>query len=77
MKVAELVKISSWAMEVMSKHDIKLSDWRHLKMYEEYCVLRESREKFRYIITMLAEKYAMSESTVKRVVKRLAGEVIL
>lgn len=61
---------------MMSKHDIKLNDWKHLQMFEEYCVLREEREKFRYIIAMLAEKYKVSESTVKRVVKRLAKEVI-
>lgn len=62
-------------MEMMSKHDIKLNDWRYVKMYEEYTKMRCNRDKFRYIIAHLAEKYHVSESSVKRTIKRLSGEV--
>jgi hypothetical protein len=77
MKVAELVKISMEALKMMSNSGIKIEDWQHIEMYEEYVDMRRNKEKFRYIIAYLAEKYKTSESTIKRVVKRLSREVIL
>lgn len=75
MKAVELVKISTEAMKVMSEADIRVDDWRWVKMYEEYLEMRERREKFRYVVAHLAEVYGVSESSVKRVVKRLEREV--
>ena len=77
MKVAELVKISKEAMKMMSHSGIKTDDWQHVAMYDEYLDMRKNREKFRYIMAYLAEKYNISESSVKRIVKRLSGEVIM
>lgn len=75
MKVVELVKISSEAMKVMSDSGIRTEDWRFVRMYEEYVEMRQRNEKFRYVVAVLAEKYKVSESTVKRMVCRLAKEV--
>lgn len=75
MKVVELVKISTEAMKMMSKVDIRLSDWQYVKLYEEYLNMRAKREKFRYIIAHLAEVYHISESSVKRVIRRFSHEV--
>ena len=77
MKVVELVKISMEALKMMSNSGIKTEDWRHIEMYEEYMDMRKNCEKFRYIMAYLAEKYNTSESTIKRVVKRLSREVTL
>ena len=77
MKVVELVKISMEALKMMSNSGIKTEDWRHIEMYEEYEDMRKNCEKFRYIIAYLAEKYKTSESTIKRVVKRLSREVTM
>ena len=77
MKVVELVKISKEAMKMRSHSGIKTEDWQHIEMYEEYVSMRKNREKFRYIIAYLSEKYNTSESTVKRVVKRLSLEITL
>ena len=65
------------ALKMMSNSGIKIEDWQHIEMYEEYVDMRRNKEKFRYIIAYLAEKYKTSESTIKRVVKRLSREVIL
>lgn len=75
MKVVELVKISTEAMKVMSNNDIKMHDWRWIKMYEEYLDMRRSREKFRWVIAHLADAYGLSESSVARVIRRLEKEV--
>ena len=77
MKVVELIKISTETLKMMSNSGIKLGDWQHIGMYEEYLAMRVKREKFRYIMLFLAEKYKLSESSVKRILKRLSGEVIM
>jgi hypothetical protein len=61
-------------MKVMSKCDIRTEDWKHVAMFDEYASMRSKREKFRYITIYLAEKYRMSESTVKRIVRRFSAE---
>lgn len=75
MKAVELVKISRNALEMMSKFDIKQNDWQFVPMYEEYLAMRQRREKFRYVLAYLAEKYSLSESSVMRVIRRLGREV--
>lgn len=64
-------------MKMMSDSGIRTGDWQHVKMYEEYLDMRSRCEKFRYIIAHLAEKYRLSESSVKRVLKRLSEEVTI
>lgn len=77
MKVVELIKISKETLKMLSKSGIKMGDWQHIKMYEEYLAMRLNKEKFRYIMAFLAEKYRISESSVKRILKRLSDDVIL
>ena len=77
MKVAELLKINQSAMESLSKCDIRKGDFRFVSLYEEFVHLREKGEKYWYVVRHLAERYKMSESSVKRLVKRLSREVIL
>ena len=72
----ELVKISSEAMKMMSNSGIKADDWQYIPMFEEYQDMRRRREKFRYIIAHLSDVYHISESSVKRIIKRLEREVI-
>lgn len=38
----------------------------NLEMLDEYHSMREKCEKFRYIMAYLAEKYRLSESSVRR-----------
>ena len=77
MKIVELVKISKETLKMMSNSGIKTEDWKHVELFDEYQVMRTNKDKFRYILAYLAEKYKISESTVKRIVKRLSSEVIL
>lgn len=62
---------------MMSNCGIRTSDWKHIEMFEEYLNMRGNCEKFRYIMAHLAEKYRMSESSIKRIIKRLSEEVII
>lgn len=76
MKVIELVKINQNSMELMSKSEIRTSDYKFVKLYEEYQKMREECLKYWYIITHLSEKYSISESSVKRLIRKFSREVI-
>ena len=47
MKVVELVKISIESLKMMSKHDIKLNDWKHVEMFDEYLNMRKNNDDFK------------------------------
>ena len=72
-----LMKLNLNQLEIMSKYDLSVDDARHIPMYEEYLsLLREGVPKER-IYQYLRGKYHVSESTIKRVVKRLSRRVIV
>lgn len=75
MKVVEFVKIGKDFLKLMSSFDLRCNDFKHIEMYDEYMSMRDKGEKVDYILTVLSEKYKISESTIKRVVRRLSKEV--
>jgi hypothetical protein len=77
MKAFELVKINRESMELMSRLDLKSADYQYISLYDEYLILRRGRQKYWYVITYLSEKYGISESTVKRLVRKFSREVDL
>jgi len=46
-------------------------------MFDEYVELQRSGKKTTFIISHLSDKYHVSESTVKRVARKLLREVTL
>lgn len=70
-----LLKLNINQVTLMSKFDLSVADVRYLPMYEEYVKMRHEGLKVTHIICHLAEKYLVSESSVKRVVKRLSQKV--
>ena len=75
MEVVEFLKMSRELLKKMSKYDLKCNDYEHIEMFEEYARMRCRGDKVDYILCVLSEEYGMSESTIKRIVKRLSGEV--
>lgn len=76
MNCAELMKINMKLLELMSNLGIKVTDYRFVDLYEEYQKMKREGEKYWYMITHLSEKYKVSESSVKRLIRRLSREVI-
>lgn len=72
-----LLKLNLNQFETMSKFDLNVNDARYIPVYEEYLRMRKEGLKITHIISSLAEKHFLSESTVKRIVKRLSRRVIL
>ena len=75
MKGVDLVKINKVGMELMSKIDLHTSDYQYLELYDTYLDMRNMGEKVAYIVAHLAETYHISESSVKRIIRRFSREV--
>ena len=70
-----LLKLNINQVKLMSKCDLSVEDARYVALYEQYMTMRKQGDKVAYIISVLAERYGISESTVKRIVRRLSKRV--
>lgn len=75
MKVIDYLKIGREFLKKMSNLDLRRDDYLHIELYEEYMRMRYDGDKVDYILRVLADRYRLSESTVKRIVRRLSKEV--
>lgn len=70
-----LLKLNLNQLKMMSDCDIPVTYYRYVPMYEDYLQMRRSGEKMAYITAVLTDRYQVSESTVKRVIKALSLRV--
>ena len=75
MEVVEFLKISRELLKKMSAHDLRMGDYRYVELYEEYVRMRNGGEKADYVLRVLSERFMVSESTIKRIVRRFSKEV--
>lgn len=75
MKVVIFLETCGKILELMSKHDIRVSDYKYVDLYMDYVRMREKGIKYIAVIMELSEKYDISESTVKRIVKRFSKDI--
>ncbi len=67
-----LLKLNLYQVGLMSKFGLSVDDARYVPMYEEYLSLLGEGVPKERIYQHFRGKYHVSESTVKRVVKRLS-----
>lgn len=77
LSVYALLKLNLNQFEIMSKFGLSVDDVRHVPMYEEYVSLRRDGVPKERIWQHFRGKYHVSESTVKRVIRRLSQRVKL
>lgn len=70
-----LLKLNLYQLEIMSKCDLSFDDVRYVPMFEEYLSLRREGVPKERIYQHFRSKYHVSESTAKRVIKRLSRQV--
>lgn len=76
MKVIDVMIINENLLKLMSKFDIKPKEYIYIDMYREFKALKyERNEKFEYVISSLADKYKISKSKTKRLIKKMELEV--
>lgn len=73
MIVADLVRIGAKMMELLSKYGIGIDDYRYIPLYEEYCKMVGNGDKATYVVTVLSEKYNISERSIYRLLKRFGS----
>jgi len=72
-----LLKLNLNQFEIMSKFGLSVDDAKYVPMYEEYLSLRRDGVPKERIYQHFRGKYHVSESTAKRVIKRLSQRVKL
>ena len=72
MQAIELLRFCDKILKSMSEVGLRISDYRHVQMYDEYVEMVREGHKKEYVRTILAEKYGTSESSIKRVIRRLS-----
>jgi len=72
-----LLKLNLNQVKTMSKCGLSVDDVRYVPMYEEYLSLRRSDVPKERIYQHFRSKYNVSESTEKRVIRRLSRRVKL
>lgn len=77
MKRVEILKIGRELLKLMSENDLRLDDYRFVGMFYEYQFLRMEHEKYGSVIDSLSSKYRISQSKVKRIIRRLEKEVTI
>ena len=70
-----LLKLNINQVKAMSKCGLSVDDFRYVPMYEEYLYLRSEGVPKERIYQHFRSKYHVSESTVKRVIRRLSQRV--
>lgn len=75
MKAARLLFIGNELLKMMSICDLRIDDYKYLELYSEYVKARNNKVKYSAIIYDLAEKYGISESSVKRIIRRFDTEI--
>lgn len=75
MKRVEILKIGRELLRLMSENDLKINDYMFVGMFYEYEFLRSEHEKYGNVLDILSRKYRISQSKVKRILKRLSKEV--
>ncbi len=76
MKAVEFLKLGSELLKLMSNFGLRCDDYKHIEMYDEYIRMKNEGEKTDYILAVLSSRYGLSESTIKRIVRRFSKEVI-
>ena len=72
-----LAKINLETLKAMSKIGLTVTDWRYVGLFEEYQHMLGLGMKREAARTVLAERYKISTSSVKRVIRRMLKQTRL
>ena len=75
MEIAEIVKLGRELLKLLSENDVRIGDWKYLKMYEDFKRMRHNGVKYRYAISELSLTHHISKANVERIIRRLRKTV--
>lgn len=74
MKPIELLKLFRSTFISFLDNGIRMEDVRHIDLYDDYSRLTMHGEKVTYVVSLLADRYDVSERTVYNIVSRLGRD---
>lgn len=74
MKVVEVLKLGKEMLKTLQESCIKIDDYKYVEMYEEYKRIIDSGGKTSYAVTILSERYGISERKVYYLIRRLSKD---
>lgn len=75
MEIAEFVRIGQDLLKLLSENEVKIGDWKYVKLYDEYKSMRKHKVKYRYAISELAATHNISRAKVERIIRRFKKNV--
>lgn len=75
MKAGELVNFNAKSLKAMSEVGIRIGDYRHLVLWNDYHALIAEGHKKTYALAVVASRYKVSERTVLRIISRFDAEI--
>ena len=75
MLAKDFVKILSGALKTISTSGIKVEDYKHVALCDEYMEMAGKGLKKEYIIAVLSKRHKLSRSTLYRILNRLLRDV--
>lgn len=70
-----LAKINRESLKLMSEIGLDIGDWRYVPMIEQYVNMASMSISRKNIYAILSKEYNISESSVKRVIRRMLKRV--
>lgn len=70
MKVIEILNLNKELLKNFQQAGIRIEDVEYIELYKEYQNLYNQGEKTTYIVSVLSDKYDISERTVYDIIKR-------
>ena len=74
MKVIEILNLNKELLKNFQQAGIRIEDVEYIELYKEYQSLYNKGEKTTYIVSVLADKYDISERTVYDIIKRFKSD---
>lgn len=75
MEIAKFIVIGQELLKLLSENDVRIGDWKYVKLYEEYRNMWNNGFKYRYAVAHLAATHNMSRAKVERIIRRLSKDV--
>lgn len=70
MRIADFIRLHKGMMDLLSKYDVKMDDFKYVEMFEDYDSMIKEGNKVTYIVSYLSDKYSLSEASVYRILKK-------
>lgn len=74
MKIFELINFNRELLKRLQEAGIRLDDAKYIDLYSDYVNMHNSGEKVSYIVTVLSERYSVSERRVYGLLKRFQSD---